>query len=234
MTKEFIINRSSSMDQLTQSEENYIKAIYHLEMKLKGSVGTNELANRTKTKASSVTDMIKRLADKSLIQYEKYKGCELTKKGKVVAKKTIRKHRLWETFLFEKLNFGWDEVHDIAEQLEHVQSTKLTDKLEAFLNFPKFDPHGDPIPNKEGEITHREETVKLSELKEGTVAHVIGVSDSSVSFLRFLDKNDIQLGAKIQIKERFGFDKSAEILLNGKTINLSSDALSKITVQTKL
>lgn len=219
------------MDQLTQSEENYIKAIYHLEKKLKGSVGTNELANRTKTKASSVTDMIKRLADKSLIQYEKYKGCELTKKGKEIAKKTIRKHRLWETFLFEKLNFGWDEVHDIAEQLEHIQSAKLTDKLDEFLNFPKFDPHGDPIPNKDGKIIHREETVKLSELEEGKAAQVIGVSDSSVSFLRFLDKNEIQLGAKIQIKERFGFDNSAEVLLNGKTINLSSDALTKITVQ---
>lgn len=221
------------MDQLTQSEENYIKAIYHLEKKLKGSVGTNELANRMNTKASSVTDMVRRLADKSLIQYEKYKGCELTNKGKMVAKKTIRKHRLWETFLFEKLNFGWDEVHDIAEQLEHIQSTELTDKLEEFLNFPKFDPHGDPIPNRNGEIIHREETMKLSDLKEGKSAHIIGVSDSSVSFLRFLDKNDIQLGANIEIKERFGFDNSAEVLLNDKTINLSIDALTKITVQIK-
>ncbi len=219
------------MNHLTQSEENYIKAIYHLEKKLKGSVGTNDLANKMNTKASSVTDMVRRLADKSLIRYEKYQGCELTNSGKKVAKKTIRKHRLWETFLFEKLNFGWDEVHDVAEQLEHVQSTKLTDKLEEFLDYPKFDPHGDPIPNKEGQIIHREETMKLSELKEGKVAQVIGVSDSSVSFLRFLDKNNIQLGAKIQIKERFGFDNSAEVLLNDKTINLSSDALLKITVQ---
>ena len=221
------------MDHLTQSEENYIKAIYHLEKKLKGSVGTNELAKKMNTKASSVTDMVRRLAEKSLINYEKYQGCELTNSGKKVAKKTIRKHRLWETFLFEKLNFGWDEVHDVAEQLEHVQSVKLTDKLEEFLKFPKFDPHGDPIPNKEGQIIHREETIKLSELKEGKTAQIIGVSDSSVSFLRFLDKNNIQLGAKIQIKERFNFDNSAEVLLNDKTINLSSDALLKITVQVK-
>lgn len=221
------------MDQLTQSEENYIKAIYHLEKMLKGSVGTNDLANQMKTKASSVTDMVRRLADKSLILYEKYKGCELTKEGKEIAKKTIRKHRLWETFLFDKLNFGWDEVHEIAEQLEHVKSTKLTDKLEEFLNFPKFDPHGDPIPNRNGQIIDRKETAKLSDLIEGKDAQVIGVSDSSVSFLRFLDKNDIQLGAKIQIKERFGFDNSAEVLLNGRTLNLSIDALSKITVQIK-
>src|SRR5690554_2019845 len=174
------------MNHLTQSEENYIKAIYYLEKTLNKPVGTNDLANRMETKASSVTDMVRRLAEKSLIQYEKYKGCELTEEGKKAALKTIRKHRLWETFLVEKLNFGWDEVHEIAEQLEHIQSVKLTNKLDEFLNFPQFDPHGDPIPNQDGIISYREETVKLAELQENVNAKVVGVSDSSAAFLKFL------------------------------------------------
>src|SRR5690554_5301750 len=174
------------MIQLTQSEENYLKEIYHLEELEKGTVGTNDLASRMQTKASSVTDMIRRLAEKSLIKYEKYKGCELTDKGRREALKTIRKHRLWETFLVEKLNFGWEEVHEIAEQLEHIQSVKLTNRLDEFLNFPKFDPHGDPIPNQDGIISYREETVKLAELQENVNAKVVGVSDSSAAFLKFL------------------------------------------------
>lgn len=221
------------MNQLTQSEENYIKAIYHLENILNKPVGTNDLANRMETKASSVTDMVRRLSEKSLIDYEKYKGCELTEKGNLVALKTIRKHRLWETFLVEKLNFGWEEVHEIAEQLEHIQSVKLTDRLDAFLDFPKFDPHGDPIPDKDGEILHREEVVKLIDLAIGKPATVVGVADSSASFLNYLDKHEIQLGMTIQVKDRFEFDHSTEVLLNNKILNLSAAASSKITVQVK-
>src|SRR5690554_1850211 len=177
------------MDYLTQSEENYIKAIYYLQKVLDKPVGTNDLANRMDTKASSVTDMVKRLSEKSYIIYEKYKGCELTESGEAVALKTIRKHRLWETFLVEKLNFGWEEVHEIAEQLEHIQSVKLTNRLDEFLNYPKFDPHGDPIPDQYGLITKREETHKLIDLELETPAVVIGVADSSASFLKYLDKH---------------------------------------------
>ncbi|PKR80027.1 iron-dependent repressor [Brumimicrobium salinarum] len=218
---------------MTQSEENYIKAIYYLHAKIKKPVGTNDLAKRMETKASSVTDMVRRLSEKSLIIYEKYKGCELTKEGEKAALKTIRKHRLWETFLFEKLNFGWEEVHEIAEQLEHIQSVKLTNRLDEFLNFPKFDPHGDPIPDKNGEIIKREETVTLIDLEVGVVALIIGVADSSASFLKYLDKYDIELGLTVKVIERFEFDLSTEVEINGKVLNLSEAASSKITVQIK-
>ena len=221
------------MDYLTQSEENYIKAIYYLHKVLNKPVGTNDLASRMDTKASSVTDMVRRLSEKSLIIYEKYKGCELTESGKTVALKTIRKHRLWETFLVEKLSFGWEEVHEIAEQLEHIQSVKLTNKLDEFLDFPKFDPHGDPIPDQNGAIAQREETYKLIDLDIDIPALVIGVADNSASFLKFLDKHGIQLGAEVKVKDRFEFDHSIEVLLNGKELNLSAEASSKITVQVK-
>ncbi len=216
---------------LTQSEENYIKAVYALQQHHQASVGTNELAERMDTKASSVTDMIKRLSEKSLIQYEKYKGCELTEEGIRTALKTIRKHRLWETFLVEKLKFGWDEVHDIAEQLEHIQSVKLTDQLDAFLNYPKFDPHGDPIPDQTGAIVQRDQSFVLNELEIGAEGVVIGVADSSASFLRFLDRYKINIGTRIQIKEIYAFDDSRAIEIHEETVNLSAAATQKITVQ---
>ena len=218
---------------LTQSEENYLKAIYSLEERHIGAISTNDLAEVMDTKASSVTDMIKRLSEKELVSYKKYQGCLLTDKGRQKALLTIRKHRLWEVFLVEKLNFGWDEVHDIAEQLEHIQSTALTDKLESFLEFPKFDPHGDPIPNKAGEMQLRKNTCKLSELHGGPSAIVIGVDDGSPSFLQHLDRHSIQLGSEIQLKEKFEFDGSATLVIDGKELNLSHTALVKITVQVK-
>lgn len=217
--------------ELTQSEENYIKAIYHLEAKSQGTVGTNDLADKMQTKASSVTDMVRKLADKGLLSYEKYKGCELTEKGRKMALKTIRRHRLWETFLVEKLNFGWEEVHEIAEQLEHIQSLQLTNRLDEFLNYPKFDPHGDPIPNQDGEIQIREETILISEMTIGQKASVVGVSDSSASFLKYLDKHNIELGVIVEMKERYEFDNSVEILMNNEKLNLSVMVSSKIKVQ---
>lgn len=219
------------MSQLSQSEENYIKAIYSLEQQNSSSVGTNELAAKMETKASSVTDMIKRLSEKSLINYEKYKGCELTDAGVKTALVLIRKHRLWETFLVEKLNFGWEEVHDVAEQLEHINSTQLTDRLEEFLDYPKYDPHGDPIPTKEGEIHERERVYRLNQLEVGKRSIVIGVSDSSASFLRFLDRHSIQLGSELKTREIYEFDDSREVEIDGQVISLSSSASSKITVQ---
>lgn len=221
------------MEIFSQSEENYIKAIFYLQEASGESVGTNDLASRMDTKASSVTDMIKRLSDKSIIVYEKYMGCKLTPKGKQIALKIIRKHRLWETFLVEKLKFGWEEVHEIAEQLEHIHSSKLTDRLDEFLDFPEFDPHGDPIPTKNGEINHRKEALMLRDLEKGAEAIIIGVSDSSVSFLKYLDKHNIQLGSKIKILEHFEFDESIEVSIDGREINLSSLAVSKIRVQAK-
>lgn len=216
---------------LTQSEENYLKAIYSLEERHSGPISTNDLAEVMETKASSVTDMVKRLSEKELISYKKYQGCSLTDEGRKTALRTIRKHRLWEVFLVEKLNFGWDEVHDIAEQLEHIRSTELTDKLESFLDFPKFDPHGDPIPNKEGEMQHRTNTCKLSELIKDKKAVVIGVDDGSPSLLQYLDRHQIQIGSEIQLKEKFEFDSSATVIIDGKELNLSHTAMVKITVQ---
>lgn len=217
--------------ELSQSEENYIKAIYSLYEVQQRPISTNDLAEQMQTKASSVTDMVKRLADKKLLKHIRYQGCSLTDEGMKVALKTIRKHRLWETFLVEKLNFGWDEVHPIAEQLEHIKSQALTDRLDTFLNHPKFDPHGDPIPDQDGNITKLESSCKLDELPLNQEAIVIGVEDGSPSFLRYLDGHEINLGTKLEVTEVFDFDDSRKVLVNGKVLNLSLAASSKITVQ---
>lgn len=216
---------------LSQSEENYIKAIYSLYASNNELVSTNDLAEELNTKASSATEMIKKLAKKELAVYEKYKGVSLTSKGKETALKTIRKHRLWETFLVKNLGFGWDEVHDIAEQLEHIKSTSLTDKLEKYLGFPKFDPHGDPIPNKSGEFDKIRKTEKLSKIAVNNKVIVTGVSDASPAFLRYLDQLNINIGTKIFVSELIEFDGSMVITVNDKQINLSQKALENIKVQ---
>src|SRR5580693_6558937 len=138
----------------TFTEENYLKAIYHLSLQSE-SVSTNQIAASLNTKAASVTDMLKKLADKELINYTKYQGVTLTPQGEKIAVSIIRKHRLWEYFLVEKLNFKWDEVHDVAEELEHISSKELADRLDQFMGYPKYDPHGDPIPDSNGKLkTH--------------------------------------------------------------------------------
>src|SRR5690606_3551572 len=173
---------------MTLAEENYLKAIYHLENQSANGVSTNALAEEMKTKASSATDMIKKLAEKNMISYVPYQGVTLSKAGRTYAVKVVRKHRLWEVFLLEKLNFSWDEVHDLAEQLEHIKSEKLTDKLDEFLGFPKVDPHGDPIPDRHGNFEKVEKTV-LANAKEGQTYVCVGVDDSSSDFLKYLDSN---------------------------------------------
>jgi DtxR family Mn-dependent transcriptional regulator len=219
---------------LSQSEENYIKAIFSIEeiaAQPGVSVSTNDLAEKMETKASSVTDMVKKLAEKKLLVYKPYQGCHLTDEGRSFALKTIRKHRLWETFLVKKLGFGWDEVHPIAEQLEHIQSVELTNKLDEFLEFPKYDPHGDPIPDKDGVIQQRESICKLNELALGSIGLVIGVSDASPTFLRYLDSQNIKLGSTVKMVEVFEFDNSCRVEINEGFLNLSSAAAAKITVQ---
>ncbi len=182
---------------MTHSEENYLKAIYHLTVQLEAEVPTNAIAEMMETKASSVTDMLKKLADKALINYIKYQGVSLTEKGTHAAKMIVRKHRLWEVFLVEKLAFTWDEVHDIAEQLEHIKSEQLINKLDDFLGNPTEDPHGDPIPDAQGKITKTEKLL-LSELAESETAICVGVKDSSADFLQYLNKQKIALGAVIK------------------------------------
>lgn len=215
---------------MTYSEENYIKAIYHLSLFQKKGVNTNAIAKMIETKASSVTDMIKKLAEKGLVEYQKYQGVTLTDSGLYAAKMIVRKHRLWEVFLVEKLDFTWDEVHDVAEELEHIQSEKLINKLDAFLGFPTEDPHGDPIPNAKGEIKKVDKKL-LSDLKIGQKSICVGVKDTSSEFLKYLDKQQIALGSNFEIKEKESFDASLIVLVNGNEMNISNKIASNLYVK---
>lgn len=209
---------------LTLAEENYLKAIYRLSDGGAKAVLTNEIAEIMSTKAASVTDMIKKLSVKNLIGYEKYYGVTITKQGKAEALMVIRKHRLWETFLVEKLHFSWDEVHDVAEQLEHIQSSLLIEKLDEFLGFPTADPHGHPIPDKNGKIQAVRQ-IPLSDAAIGKKAIICSVKDGSPSFLQYLSKIGIYIGASIAIVEKVGFDGSLQILIdNKKKVFISRDA----------
>ena len=214
---------------LTNTEENYIKAIYHLSVDNK-TVKTNAISEVMKTKPASVSDMLKKLSDKSYIYYEKYQGVSLTKKGKTEALQVVRKHRLWEVFLVDKLNFNWDEVHEIAEQLEHIQSKLLIEKLDAFLGHPSSDPHGDPIPNAKGEMPILKQ-MPLSEIEIGAQCKVLGMKEHSAAFLQYLDKLGITIGVSIQVLDRVIFDASMEIKLNNKkTLVISNDVSKNILV----
>ncbi|WP_010230964.1 metal-dependent transcriptional regulator [Gillisia marina] len=213
------------------SEENYLKAIFHLERSFPTGVSTNALAEEMNTKASSVTDMVKRLSEKKLVNYKKYQGVKLSKLGRDTAVEVIRKHRLWEVFLVEKLNFAWDEVHEVAEQLEHIKSEKLISELDKFLGFPKKDPHGDPIPDAKGNMVIANK-ILLSELQVGESGICVGVKDSSTEFLQYLDKNDIALGKTISILEKESFDQSMLIKLNGKELKISSLISSNLYIKT--
>ncbi|TXD54197.1 MULTISPECIES: metal-dependent transcriptional regulator [unclassified Polaribacter] len=204
----------------TLSEENYLKAIYHLESDSKKGISTNAIAKSLETKASSVTDMIKKLSEKEVVLYKKYQGVTLTEFGKKTAANIVRKHRLWEVFLVEKLNFSWDEVHDVAEQLEHIKSPKLINELDALLGFPTHDPHGDPIPDKEGNV-NTVDKILLSTLNKEESGVCVGVNDSSSEFLRFLDKKKITLGKKITVLEKEDFDDSLSIEIDGEKLSIS-------------
>lgn len=200
----------------TSTTEDYLKAIFKLTGSAKLGVSTNSIAEELSTKASSVSDMVKKLAEKKLVNYIKYQGTTLTQEGEEIALRVIRKHRLWEVFLVEKLKFGWDEIHEIAEQLEHIRSPKLIDKLDEHLGFPKNDPHGDPIPDKNG-IFPTLKKFKLNELTIGEKSILIGVSEDSKDFLRYLDGINLKLGSSIEILDYFQFDKSLKVKINNKT-----------------
>lgn len=195
----------------TVSEENYIKGIYHLQQHGR-SVATNELAERLQTKAASVTDMLKKLKAKNLLEYERYYGVTLTTEGKKLALAVIRRHRLWEYFLVHHLQFGWDEVHEIAEQLEHVQSQALTDKLDAFMDFPRFDPHGDPIPDNKGRMQVQDQ-VSLLQLPIGKLAEICAVDSQEAGLLEMLRSKNLNIGTPLTVLERYSFDNSVEIQL---------------------
>lgn len=216
--------------QMTHSEENYLKGIYHLSQGGKTSISTNSLAEQMDTKPSSVTDMVKRLSEKGLVHYRKYQGVRLTDQGTLLALKVIRKHRLWEVFLVEKLDFAWDEVHDVAEQLEHIESEQLIDRLDALLDFPDFDPHGDPIPDKEGRFKTREKKL-LSQMPVPSRGICVGVVDSSTPFLRFLDRHRIGLGQVIEVLEREPYDHSMHIRIGEVRLQISHQIASNLYVK---
>ncbi len=214
----------------TLSEENYLKAIYHLELDTGKGVSTNAIAKKLETKASSVSDMIKKLSEKDVVVYKKYKGVTLTAFGKKIAASIVRKHRLWEVFLVDKLNFSWDEVHDVAEQLEHIKSSKLVNQLDSFLGFPSHDPHGDPIPDKDGGLKIIEKSL-LSTLEKNETGVCVGVNDSSSEFLKFLDKKEITLGKQITVLEKEDFDDSLSIQIDGKKLSISNKIANNLYVQ---
>ncbi len=212
------------------TEENYLKAIYKLQEKTEAEVSTNDIASVVQTKAASVTDMLKKLAEKKMILYKKYQGVSLTPLGTKVALAIVRKHRLWESFLVEKLKFKWDEVHDIAEQLEHIESEELIDRLNEFLDFPQYDPHGDPIPTKNGIFNGRKMNV-LYEMPVGYIGNISGVSEHSTLFLRHLEKIGIALGVKVRVEDKNEYDNSFWISIeNNEPLFISKEVAQNLLV----
>lgn len=217
---------------ISPTEEDYLKAIYHIHENMEGNhVKTSAISHAMNTSAASVTDMMKRLNEKQLVVHEKYKGVKLTQEGKHIVKKLIRKHRLWEVFLVEKLQFTWDEVHEIAEQLEHINSPTLTNRLDAFLGYPKFDPHGDPIPDEHGNIHERKQFL-LSELKQGKKVVIVGVVQHEPRFLRHLAEQQLVLGTTLQLIKYYDFDGSMILkTTDDRTLTVSSKVSQNLYVK---
>lgn len=214
---------------VSSSKENYIKAIFHLQEE-DGIVTTNALARQLDTRAASVTDMLKKLKTQKLLMYEKYRGFKLSPEGKKMALQVIRKHRLWELFLVKKLNFGWEEVHEMAEELEHISSKKLVDRLDEFLGFPKSDPHGDPIPDTHGKVSQKK-LVNLTDMKLNSAGIVSNISDQSPEMLDLLRHKGLGLGTRVEIKKRFAFDDSVELKVkNLPAITVSGNVAKKVFV----
>ncbi|MBC3784112.1 metal-dependent transcriptional regulator [Spirosoma utsteinense] len=212
------------------TEENYLKTIYYIATRQAGEVSTNALAEMTATKAASVTDMLRKLADKQLIHYKKYQGVRLTEEGERLALQVIRRHRLWEVFLVEKLGFGWDAVHEIAEELEHVRSEELVTRLDTFLGSPQFDPHGDPIPTQTGDMPQTGYR-KLSEAISGDTVRLMAVLEHSTEFLQHLDHSNLTLGCTVAVTEVNSFDKSMLVAVgNGRTVFISHDVARNLLV----
>lgn len=219
---------------MNTSQENYIKTIYSIAEKSDMDyVNTNSIAEKLDMKASSVTEMLKKFESAEIVDYKKYKGVKLTSKGTTLALNLIRKHRLWEVFLLEKLDFKWDEVHDIAEQLEHIQSKELTDRLDAFLDHPKFDPHGDPIPDKHGNIEDNRPSALLNEFAIRESGIMIGVVDSSSVFLKYLERVHITLGQEVQVLDKLEFDGSLVLSVSGSEVSVSAQAAKNIILKPK-
>lgn len=214
----------------TPAEENYLKTIYHLGQSGQKAVLTSEIATAMQTTSASVTDMLKKLSEKGLVEYERYKGARITRKGEKIALAVVRRHRLWEVFLTDVLKFGWDEVHVMAEQLEHVSSDELVLRLDHFLGHPRFDPHGDPIPDQQGRLQSAPQQ-RLSQAIPGSRVVISGVNDHQPAFLQFLRKKGLMPGTVLCVKEADAYEKS--LLLereNLETLFLSHEVAQQIFV----
>lgn len=213
------------------TEENYLKVIHRLSEATSEDISTNAVAELMQTKAASVTDMLRKLADKGWVNYQKYQGVRLSAEGEKIALSIVRKHRLWEVFLVDKMGFNWDEVHEIAEQLEHIESDQLVNKLDEYLGFPKTDPHGDPIPNKEGILPELAYS-HLSDIKATKTCKLMGVAQDSAVFLQLLTKLNLSLGAKLDIQEINEFDRSIFVSINDASpIFISHEVAKNILVK---
>jgi len=211
------------------TEENYLKAIYKLSESYP-TVATSLLADELNIRAATVTDMLKKLAAKNLIKYKKYKGVSLTNEGRKISIKIIRKHRLWELFLVEKMSFKWDEVHEIAEQLEHIQSDALIDRLDELLGHPSHDPHGDPIPDKKG-VINIQKSNPLSEIKNPGNYTVVGVVENNDDFLRYLNRIGVAIGSKLSVQSIEEYDGSFKLSINRTDpIFMSNDVAKNLLV----
>ena len=216
---------------MTRAEENYLKALYHLSDCNRELVSTTELADQLDTKPSSATDMLQKLHEKSLVAYTKYKGARLSTKGRLKASQIVRKHRLWEVFLVDKLDFGWEEVHEIAEQLEHIKSPELVERLDEFLGCPTTDPHGDPIPDQKGNMVAVQKSL-LADQTEDSSAILMGIKDSDAKFLTYLSQKNIKLGSCITVLDKEPFDQSMTIEIDGQIHFISKIISNNLYVQT--
>ena len=212
----------------TLAEENYLKSIYHLSLNA-NNVSTNQIAASLNTKAASVSDMIKKLADKALVNYAKYQGVSLTPAGEKIAVNIIRKHRLWEYFLVEKLNFKWDEVHEMAEEMEHISSKELIDRLDKFMDYPRHDPHGDPIPDSDGNFK-KDQLVAIATVKVDTNGIISGVRDHTTAFLQYLEKQNLTIGKKISVTETIDYDQSMILKTDNGTIHISKEVANNLLI----
>ena len=216
---------------VSQTEENYLKSLFHLtlENNNKAEAGTNELAGFLGVKPASANDMLKKLKAKKLVNSEKYGKISLTREGVKKAIEVVRKHRLWETFLYQKFAYSWDEVHEVAEQLEHIQSAKLVDKLDEFLKFPLYDPHGDPIPNAKGEMPSAHKKT-LYEEEVGHHCTMVAVKDNSAQFLQYVNQVGLSINNKIKVIARHDFDELMDIEVNGRKISVSPRFAKNIVI----
>ncbi|MFN3529851.1 MAG: metal-dependent transcriptional regulator [Bacteroidia bacterium] len=219
------------MQRLTITEENYLKAIYKITDRETKGASTNAIAEVLETRAASVTDMLRKLSEKELIYYKKYQGVTLTETGRLTALSIVRRHRLWEVFLVQKLNFGWDEIHEIAEELEHVSDPKFIRRLAEYLGNPSADPHGDPIPTESGELPESDQ-ILLSRLELGDKGLVIAVFEHSPAFLQYLDQVNLNLGKRIEVIDKMAYDQSMQLrFTDGRELQISREIAGNIYVK---